>query len=68
MTGSRRNALELLPLGPTEFQVLLVLLDGARYGYAIMKAVEEESGGRIAPEIGSLYRLLTRLMSQELVE
>lgn len=29
----------------TEFHVLLVLSRGALYGYAIMKAVEEESGG-----------------------
>ncbi|MGH7553887.1 MAG: PadR family transcriptional regulator, partial [Longimicrobiales bacterium] len=40
----------------------------ALYGYAIMKAVEEESGGRISPEIGSLYRVLARLMGQGLVE
>lgn len=52
----------------TEFHVLLVLSRGALYGYAIMKAVEEESGGRIRPEIGSLYRVLSRLMAQGLVE
>lgn len=52
----------------TEFQVLLVLSRGALYGYAIMKAVEEESGGRIRPEIGSLYRVLSRLMAHGLVE
>lgn len=68
MGGQRMTSNEMVPLGATEFQVMLALLEGARYGYAIMKAVEEESGGRIAPEIGSLYRLLTRLMSQGLVE
>jgi DNA-binding PadR family transcriptional regulator len=56
------------PLGATEFHVLLALTRGTLYGYAIMKAVEEESGGRISPEIGSLYRLLTRLLSKGLVE
>lgn len=59
---------ELLPLSATDFHVLLVLLGGALYGYAIMKTVEEESGGRIAPEIGSLYRVLARLMGRGLVE
>ena len=68
MTGRRLDADGLLPLGATEFHVLLALLDGARYGYALMKAVEAESGGRISPEIGSLYRLLARLMNAGLVE
>jgi len=67
MDGSRGKSMKWLPLGPTEFQVLLALWGGARYGYAIMKAVEAESGGRIAPEIGSMYRVLTRLVSQGLV-
>ena len=55
-------------MSPTDFHVLLVLSQGARYGYAIMKALAEESGGAIAPEIGSLYRVLARLVSQGLVE
>ncbi|MCI0437073.1 MAG: PadR family transcriptional regulator [Gemmatimonadetes bacterium] len=62
------RAEERLPLGAMEFHVLLALLGGARYGYAVMKAVEVESGGRVAPQIGSLYRLLTRLMGEGLVE
>ena len=68
MTGRRSDPQDLLPLGATEFHVLLALMDGARYGYAIMKAVNAESGGRISPEIGSLYRMLARLMSGGLVE
>ena len=55
------------PLSAVEFQVLLVLADGPSYGYAIMKAVEEQSDGRMRPEIGSLYRVLSRLMSRSLV-
>lgn len=66
MTRPEPNA--LLPLSALDFHVLLVLERGALYGYAIMKAVEEESAGRIRPEIGSLYRVLARLMGQELVE
>lgn len=57
-----------MPLSATDFHVLLVLSRGALYGYAIMKAVEEESGGRISPEIGSLYRVLSRLMAAGFVE
>jgi PadR family transcriptional regulator len=52
-----------LALSPVEFHVLLVLAAGALYGYAILKAVAEESGGAVTPEVGSLYRVLARLMS-----
>lgn len=55
------------PLSPTEYHVLLLLAEGDLYGYAIMKALEEESHGVICPEIGSLYRLLARLMAEGLV-
>ena len=33
------------PLSATDFHVLLVLTEGDLYGYAIMKAVEAQSGG-----------------------
>lgn len=33
-----------------------------------MKAVQDESGGAVAPEIGSLYRVLARLMGDGLIE
>lgn len=54
-------------LSPTDFHVLLVLAGGDLYGYAILRSVEEESGGVVSPEIGSLYRVLGRLMSNGLV-
>jgi DNA-binding PadR family transcriptional regulator len=47
-----------------DFHVLMVLAEGRNYGYAIMKAVDEQSGGAVCPEIGSLYRVLARLMSE----
>ena len=56
------------PMTPTDFHVLLVLSQGSLYGYAIMKALDEESAGSITPEIGSLYRVLARLVSQGFVE
>lgn len=46
----------------------MVLSDGALYGYGIMKAVAEESRGAVTPEIGSLYRVLARLMGAGFVE
>ena len=56
------------PMTPTDFHVLLVLSQRALYGYGIMKALDEESAGAITPEIGSLYRILARLVSQGFVE
>ncbi len=57
-----------LPLSATDYHVLMVLTEEDLYGYAIMKAVEEESGGAVSPEIGSLYRILARLMSEGLLK
>ena len=56
------------PMSPVDFHVLLVLSRGPLYGYAVMKALAEESGGGVAPEIGSLYRILARLVAHGLVE
>jgi PadR family transcriptional regulator PadR len=55
------------PLSALDFHVLLVLSSADLYGYAIMKAVEEQSRGVIVPEIGSLYRVIGRLIDLELV-
>jgi DNA-binding PadR family transcriptional regulator len=54
-------------MSATDFHVLLVLAIEDLYGYAIMKAVEAQSRGAVAPEIGSLYRVLARLMKVGLV-
>lgn len=56
------------PMSPIDFHVLLVLSQGALYGYGIKKALEKESEGVIDPEIGSLYRVIARLVSTGLVE
>lgn len=55
------------PLTATDFHVLLVLCEEDLYGYAIKKAVERQSAGGVSPEIGSLYRILSRLMTEGLV-
>jgi DNA-binding PadR family transcriptional regulator len=57
-----------LPLSAVDFHVLLVLARRTLHGYAILKAVETESGGAVSPEVGSLYRVLARLMAEGLVE
>jgi PadR family transcriptional regulator, regulatory protein PadR len=50
-----------LPLSATDYHILMVLAGQDLYGYAIMKAIEADSGGAVAPGIGSLYRILARL-------
>ena len=55
-------------LKPADFHILLALAQGPRHGYGIMKEVEGESGGAVRLEIGSLYRLLARLLETGLIE
>jgi DNA-binding PadR family transcriptional regulator len=50
-----------------EYHVLLAMAGGPLYGYAIKDAVEKESDGALSPRAGSLYRVLARLMTSELV-
>ena len=68
MHASRREALQSVPLSAVDFHVLLVLARKTLHGYAILKAVEAESEGAVSPEVGSLYRVLARLMAGGLVE
>jgi DNA-binding PadR family transcriptional regulator len=52
----------------TELHLLLALGSGPSYGYRLQQRVEEESGGELSPDIGSLYRTLSRLMERGWVE
>jgi DNA-binding PadR family transcriptional regulator len=61
-----RRAETLLPLRPVEFQILLSLTSGERHGYAIMREARER--GEAAPDVGTLYRALSRLVDQGLIE
>lgn len=50
-----------LPLTPVAFEILLSLAVGPGHGYAIMRDVEERTGGRTSLHPGTLYRALGRL-------
>ena len=54
-----------LPLTPTVFDILLSLADGEKHGYAILQAVNAADR---ALRAGTLYRALSRLLEQDLVE
>lgn len=64
MTGAARD---FLPLKPQDLHILLVLAEADLHGYGIMKAVETQTAGRVSLEIGSLYRLLGRLLDAGLL-
>lgn len=51
-----------LPLSPVALYVLLSLADGERHGYAIIKEIEDASGGAIRVLPGTLYRIIKQLV------
>jgi DNA-binding PadR family transcriptional regulator len=57
----------MLPLTPTVFHMLLALADGEKHGYAIMKAVAEETQGQMQIRIGSLYGSIQRMIEAGLI-
>jgi DNA-binding PadR family transcriptional regulator len=63
-----RSPSEYLPLSATDFQLLLALTAGELHGYAISKTVRDTSGGRVRIGLGSLYRILARLLNAGIVE
>jgi len=67
MPPKSTNPLSFLPLTPFAFQVLLALADDDRHGYAIIKEVEERSGGQVTLRTGTLYTLLQRLLDEQLI-
>jgi DNA-binding PadR family transcriptional regulator len=63
-----RPAHEILPLTPLSFEILLALLDGDRHGYAILQALESRLSQTLPMRTGTLYRALSRLMDEGLIE
>ncbi len=61
------DAASLLPLMPSEFQILLALADADRHGYGIMAEVKERTGGKVVLGPGTLYGTIKRLAKRELV-
>jgi len=49
------------------FQVLLAVASGHTHGYAVMRFVEELTGGRVRLGPGTLYRTIARLVADDVV-
>jgi DNA-binding PadR family transcriptional regulator len=47
------------------FQVLLAVASGHTHGYAVMRFVEELTGGRVRLGPGTLYRTIARLVADD---
>ncbi len=58
----------MLPLTSAVFQILLVLTDGERHGYAIMKEVAANTQGQMQLGPGTLYRSIKRMLASGLIE
>jgi DNA-binding PadR family transcriptional regulator len=56
-----------LPLGPRDFQLLMLVLERPMHGYRIVKESADESG-RSVLDLGSRYRIIGRLIDQGLLE
>lgn len=59
---------KLDPLPSAAFQILLALAGGDLHGYAIMRQVEEQSGGRVRLGPGTLYGSIQTLLEEGLIE
>lgn len=55
------------PLAPVEFHILLSLATGERHGYGIIQDIEAR-GETAAPDVGTMYRALARMMENGLIE
>ena len=56
-----------LPLTPQVFHILLALGEGRRHGYAIMREVAANSGGKVKLSTGTLYAAIRRLLEGGLI-
>lgn len=65
---SERDARDFLPLPSSSFHVLLVLVEGEKHGYGIMRQVETISEGAVRMGPGTLYGTIKRLVETGLVE
>ncbi len=68
MSATGRSAHSVIPLTPPVFHILLAVADCERHGYAIIKEVEERTGGRVVLSTGTLYQAIKRLLDDDLIE
>jgi DNA-binding PadR family transcriptional regulator len=62
-----RDPSESLPLTPALFHMLLALADGEKHGYAILKEIEQRTGGQVVLSTGTLYGIIKRLLADGMI-
>jgi DNA-binding PadR family transcriptional regulator len=68
MPQSDPNVETFLPLSAPVFHVLIAMADGDKHGYAILKEVEERTGGKVRLSAGTLYAIIKRLLNDGFIE
>lgn len=63
----KKAADAFLPLNARVHAILLVLVDGPAHGYRIKNDVEIGSDQRLTLDVGSLYRIIARLVREGLI-
>jgi DNA-binding PadR family transcriptional regulator len=56
------------PLPSAAFQILLALAGEDLHGYAIMRQVQDQTGGRVRLGPGTLYSSIQTLLEEKLIE
>lgn len=62
-----RDPRRLLPLPAHDLQILIALAERPRHGYALLDALEQQTGGRTRLGTSTLYAALTRLQRAEVI-
>jgi len=65
---ARRTEAAPPPLSSNVFNILLVLLDGERHGWSIVRELERRTGGAVKILPGNLYRSLREMLAQGYIE
>jgi DNA-binding PadR family transcriptional regulator len=67
MSSTSNDAKEFLPLAPPDLQILILLAGRELHGYGIVQASAAMFPDQPPLEIGSLYRIVSRLLNQGLI-
>ena len=66
--GATPEPESFLPLKPPVLHVLIALGKGDRHGYALLKEIDQASGGAVSLLPAALYRHLQRMLDDGLIE
>ena len=66
-TERRDDVESFLPLPASAMHIIVAVAGGEKHGYAIMRDVEELSGGAVKMGPGTLYGSLKRMIDQGLI-